>query len=262
MTTTAHPTGLQINLEGKTALVTGATGQLGRVMVRTLAHAGADVAIHYHRNEALAAELCAELRDQGRAAGIFQADVTAEASVFRLRDAVKEQLGDPHIVVNNAVIQYAWTPVLEQSTEDFEGQFRSTVMHNVFMAKAFAPAMVSRRGGRIIAINTECAMLCAQTSSAYVSGKRGQDGLLRVLARELGPHGITVNQVAPGWTISDKDRAEGTESRPAYEAEVPLRRRGQDQEIANVVAFLASDLASYISGVYLPVCGGHVMPAI
>lgn len=255
-------TGLQINLEGKTALVTGATGQLGRVMARTLVQAGANVAIHYHRNEVRAEALCAEFRAQGRAAAIFQADVTEEASVLRMRDAVREQLGDPHIVVSNAVIQYPWTSVLEQCAEDFEGQFRSTVMHNVFMAKAFAPAMISRAGGRIIAINTECAMLCAQTSGAYVSGKRGQDGLLRVLARELGPHGITVNQVAPGWTTSDKDRAEGTECKPEYEAGVPLRRRGEDQEIANAVAFLASDLASYISGIYLPVCGGHVMPAI
>lgn len=256
------PAGLEINLHGKTALVTGASGQLGRVMVRTLAQAGAGVAIHYHRNEAQALALCAELRAQGRAAAVFQADVTEEASVLRLRDAVREQLGDPHILVNNAVIQYAWTSVLEQSIEDFEGQFRSTVLHNVFMAKAFAPAMVNKGSGRIIAINTECAMLCAPTSGAYVSGKRGLDGLVRVLARELGPHGVTVNQVAPGWTISDRSRTDGTESQSAYEADIPLRRRGDDQEIANVVAFLASDLASYISGVYLPVCGGHVMPAI
>lgn len=254
--------GLQINLHGKIALVTGASGQLGQVMVRILAQAGADVAIHYHRNEAQALALCAELREQGCGGAIFQADVTEEASVLRLRDEVREQLGDPHILVNNAVIQYPWAPVLEQSAEDFEGQFRSTVLHNVFMAKAFAPAMITRGSGRIIAINTESAMLCAPTSGAYVSGKRGLDGLVRVLARELGPHGVTVNQVAPGWTISDRNRADGTESQPDYEADIPLRRRGHDQEIANVVAFLASDLASYISGVYLPVCGGHVMPAI
>ncbi len=257
-----HPVGLQINLEAKIALVTGATGQLGRVMVRTLAQAGATVAIHYHRNKAQAEALCKELEGLGCRAGIFQADITDGDSVSFLQESVKKHLGEPHIVVNNAVIQYSWVPVLEQSPADFEGQFQSTVMHNVYMAKSFAPAMVKRGWGRIIAINTECAMLCAPTSSAYVSGKRGQDGLIRVLARELGPHGITVNQVAPGWTISDRDRADGTERRPDYEANIPLRRRGSDQEVANAVAFLASDLASYISGVYLPVCGGHVMPSI
>jgi 3-oxoacyl-[acyl-carrier protein] reductase len=88
------------------------------------------------------------------------------------------------------------------------------------------------------------------------------DGVLRVLAKEVGQHGITVNQVAPGWTVSDRDRAAGTERQERYERDVPLRRRGTDQEIANVVAFLASDLASFVTGAYVPVCGGNVMPTI
>jgi 3-oxoacyl-[acyl-carrier protein] reductase len=83
-----------------------------------------------------------------------------------------------------------------------------------------------------------------------------------VLAKELGPHQITVNQVAPGWTISDRDRAAGTERQPKYEKTVPLGRRGEDQDIGNAVAFLASDLARFISGAYLPVCGGRVMAGI
>jgi 3-oxoacyl-[acyl-carrier protein] reductase len=136
------------------------------------------------------------------------------------------------------------------------------VLHNVLMAKAFVPAMVARGRGRVIAISTECAMQNAPSQSAYVSGKRGMDGVLRVLAKEVGRHNITVNQVAPGWTVSDRDRAAGTEVQEAYAAGVPLHRRGTDQEIANVVAFLASDLASFITGAYIPVCGGNVMPAI
>jgi 3-oxoacyl-[acyl-carrier protein] reductase len=88
------------------------------------------------------------------------------------------------------------------------------------------------------------------------------DGLLRVLAKEIGMHGITVNQVAPGWTISERDRVAGTEHDEGYERNVPLRRRGTDLEIANVVTFLASDLASFITGLYLPVCGGNVMPCV
>ncbi len=86
-----------------------------------------------------------------------------------------------------------------------------------------------------------------------LSGKRGMDG---VLAKEIGEHRITINQVAPGWTISDAARKTGSESQPAYEQSVPLKRRGTDQEIANVVAFLASDLASFITGAFIPVCGG------
>jgi 3-oxoacyl-[acyl-carrier protein] reductase len=153
-------------------------------------------------------------------------------------------------------------PVLEQSLEDFDSQFRSCVMHNVHMVKAFAPRMIEKGWGRVIGINTECAMQCFAGQAAYASAKRGMDGVFRVLARELGPHGITVNQVAPGWMVSEKYRTEGTESQPDYESLVPLRRRGTDQDVANAVAFLASDLAEFITGAYIPVCGGNVMPTI
>ena len=131
------------------------------------------------------------------------------------------------------------------------------------MAKAFVPAMVERRWGRVIAINTECAMQNFASQSAYVSGKRGMDGVLRVLAKEIGASQVTVNQVAPGWMISDKYRESGTERQESYEKNVPLKRRGTDQNIADAVAFLASDLAEFITGAYLPVCGGgNVMPGI
>lgn len=253
---------MQIDLTHKTAVITGATGQLGRVMTRTLAACGADVAIHYFRNAEKAAELLAEVTALGARGMTVQADVTDKDSVLAMRDAVVAELGDPDIIVNNAVTQYAWTTVLEQSPEDYEGQFRTCVLHNVLMAQAFVPGMIRKGTGRVIAINTECAMQCVPQQSAYVSGKRGMDGVLRVLAREVGEHGVTVNQVAPGWMISDRVRDEGTEHQEAYIRNVPLQRRGEDQDIANVVAFLASDLADFISGVYLPVCGGNIMPTI
>lgn len=253
---------LTLDLSGKIALVTGASGQLGRVMARTLAQCGADVALHYRHNQAQAEALRAEITGLGRRAMIVSADVGELASVLAMRDAVNAAFGAPHIIVNNAVSQYSWLPVLEQAPADYEAQFRSSVMHNVHMVKAFVPAMVARRWGRVIGISTECAMQNAPTQSAYVSGKRGMDGVLRVLAKEIGESQVTVNQVAPGWTISDRYRESGTERQPEYERNVPLRRRGTDQEIANVVAFLASDLASFISGVYIPVCGGNVMPGI
>ncbi len=251
-----------IDLEGSVCVVTGASGELGRVISRTLAAAGAAVALHYFRGKERAARLLEELRSDEVAAMTIHADVTETAAVEAMRDAVTAELGPPDVVVANAVIQYDWLPVLEQPLEDFESQFRSCVMHSVHLARAFAPAMIERGWGRVIGINTECAMQCFETQAAYASAKRGMDGLYRVLARELGPHGITVNQVAPGWMISDKHRAEGRESQPEYEAKVPLRRRGVDQEVANAVAFLASDLAGFITGAYIPVCGGNVMPTI
>jgi 3-oxoacyl-[acyl-carrier protein] reductase len=251
---------LSIDLSGKIALVTGATSELGRVMVRTLARAGADLAIHYHHNRAKAEELAAECQALGRRVAVVQADITSREQIEAMGEAVVSQLGAPSILVNNAVIQYEWTSVLDQAEADYEGQFRSSVMQNVLMAKAFVPAMVECGWGRVIGINTECTMQCWPNQSAYISGKAGMDRVLRVLAKEVGGHGITVNQVAPGWMLSENRTGEGTPQ--WYLDGVALKRRGNDQEIANVVAFLASDLASFISGVYLPVCGGNVMPAI
>lgn len=252
---------MEINLTGKIALVTGATGELGRVMVRTLAHCGADVAIHYLNNEKNAKDLLDEITKARNRALIVKADITDFDSVMEMKDKVIKGLGAPDIVVNNAVIQYQWANILEQDAKDYESQFKSCVMQNVFMAKAFIPSMIEKKSGRFIGINTECSMQNFPNQSAYVAGKRGMDGVLRILAKEIGEHQITVNQVAPGWTISDKDRKQNYTAGD-YEKSVPLKRRGTDQEIANVVAFLASDLASYITGAYIPVCGGNVMPAI
>ncbi len=198
---------MRIDLTNKTAVVTGAAGDLGRVIARTLAACGADVAVHYKSNRAMAEKIVEEICGIGRRATAVQADVGDAAAVEAMHAEIVRELGDADIVVTNAVAQYKWVSVLEQGLEDYESQFRTCVMQNVLMAKAFVPAMIRKGGGRIIAINTECAMQCFPSQSAYVSGKRGMDGLLRVLAREIGPHGITVNQIAPGWTVSDRDRA-------------------------------------------------------
>ena len=253
---------LNIDLSNRIVVVTGASGDLGRVMVRTLAKCGAEVAVHYLKNQAKADELVAEITEMGVRGVAVQADITQLDSVMAMRDQIREALGDPNIIVNNAVIQYNWVSILEQDEADYEGQFRSCVLHNVFMTKAFVPAMIEKNHGRVIGISTECVMQNFPNQSAYVSGKRGMDGVFRVLAREIGEHQITVNQVAPGYTVSARNRESGTERAPEYEKNVALKRRGTDQEIANVVTFLASDLASFITGAYIPVCGGYIMPTI
>jgi len=253
---------VEIDLSGRICVVTGASGELGRVICRTLAAAGARVAVHYHRGRDRAEALVRELQDAGRDALLVQANVTRSEDVMRMRDQVQAELGAANVIVNNAVIQYPWQPVLDQPVNDYTSQFESCVLHNLHMVKAFVPAMIEKRFGRVIGINTECAMQCFETQSAYAAGKRGMDGLLRVLAKEIGGHRITVNQVAPGWMISDKYRSARTERQPDYEQSVPLRRRGTDQDVANAVLFLASDLADFITGAYLPVCGGNVMPGI
>jgi 3-oxoacyl-[acyl-carrier protein] reductase len=254
---------MDIDLSGKIAVVTGGAGELGRVIVRTLAGCGADVAVHYLTSREKAEAVVAEVKSIGRRAIAVCADVTVEAEVRRMQAEVAAGLGDADVIVNNAVIQYTpWQAVLDQPVADYESQFRSCVLQNVLMAQCFVPAMVRRGWGRVIGINTECAMQVFPSQSAYAAGKRGMDGVLRVLAKEVGPNGVTVNQIAPGWMISEKYRSTGQERQPDYEAKVPLRRRGTDQDVANAVAFLASDLAGFITGVYLPVAGGNVMPTI
>jgi 3-oxoacyl-[acyl-carrier protein] reductase len=252
---------MEIDLKHRIALVTGGSGQLGRVICRTLADCGADVAVHYFRDESKAAEIRDGLIKQGVRAMAVQADVTDEASVRRMKDSVDRALGAPDIIVNNAVIQYKWKPVLDQDLADYDGQYRSCVIHNVLMSQAFVPAMKQKRWGRVIAINTECAMQNGPTQSAYASAKRGMDGVLRVLAKEVGEHQITVNQVAPGWMITE-EMPDDREAQKDYWMGVPLRRRGHDRDVAHLVAFLASDLAGFISGQFISVSGGNVMPTI
>jgi 3-oxoacyl-[acyl-carrier protein] reductase len=253
---------MEISLRNKLAVVTGGSGQLGRVICRTLADCGAEVVVHYYRDQSMAEKVCEDVRARSVRGMTVQADVTDQASIAAMQTSIQSQMGSPDIIVNNAVIQYQWAHVLDQDPADYESQFRSCTLHNVLMAQAFVPAMIEKRWGRVIAINTECAMQNWPNQSAYVSGKRGMDGVLRVLAKEIGASQITVNQVAPGWMISEDVPDGNGQSELDYKAGVPLKRRGYDQDIANLVVFLASDLASFISGQYISVSGGNVMPAI
>ncbi len=251
---------LQIDLRGHIAVITGASGMLGRVMARTFADCGADLALHYFHGQEAAEKLAVELSNCYHIKAVpIQADVTDAESVMQMKNKVNASLGVPDILVHNAVIQYEWTSILNQPLSDFDSQYQSCVMQTVHMVKAFVPDIIAAgNGGRIVVTNTECAALAEENCGAYTAAKRGLDGLVRVLAKELGSHSITVNQVAPGWTRTERDQ----NSYPDYEASVPLKRRGDAQEIANMCAFLASDLASFTTGAYFPVSGGRVMPAI
>ena len=252
---------MTINLSNKTALITGASGQLGRVMAQTLAECGANIAVHYGKNAEMANRIVADLtaKNPKIKAIAVQADITQEPSVNAMKDRIFAELAPVDIVVNNAVIQYDWTSIIDQPLADFQSQFDSCVLQSVLTAKAFLPHMKSHGGGRFIGINTECSALCNANSGAYAAAKRGMDGLYRVLAKEVGRFNITVNQVAPGWTISDRDRQNNTEIAPEYAKNIPLNRRGTDQEIANAVLFLSSDLSTFVTGVCIPVSGGAVM---
>lgn len=255
---------LQIDLHGHIAVITGASGMLGRVIARIFAQCGADLALHYYHGKEQAEIIAESLRaETNRRIITVCGDITKAEDVQHMHEEIRAKLGVADILVHNAVIQYAWTSVLKQPLSDFDSQYQSCVMQTVHMVKAFVPDMIAaEQGGRIVVINTECAAMAEANCAAYTAAKRGLDGLVRCLAKELGPHAITVNQVAPGWTITENDRKHHTEVQPDYDRSVPLGRRGTDIEIAQMCAFLASSLASFTTGAYIPVSGGRVMPAI
>jgi 3-oxoacyl-[acyl-carrier protein] reductase len=257
-----------IDLKGKVAVVTGGAGQLGRAMVKGLAECGADIAICYYSQAEFADKLKREVQENYDVKTLaIKTDVTNLDSILAMKKQVNEKLGVADIIVNNAVINHEWKTILEQDPQAYESQFKSSVMHGVYMAKAFVPDMQAQRYGRVIGINTECTMQMLPCQSAYVSGKRGMDAVYRILAKEVGEYNITVNQVAPGWTISDKSgEVDGTEKNInqdyPYISTVPMKWRPTDTDIANSVCFLASDMAGFITGLYMPVCGGNVMPCV
>jgi 3-oxoacyl-[acyl-carrier protein] reductase len=253
---------MNIDLSGKTAIVTGATSALGRVIATTFARCGARVVLHYFTNRQLAEKIGEDIKHFGGSACIVQADVTSLESIQAIHRAIADEDWPVDIIVNNAVTQFQWTSVIDQPVHDYEDQFRSCVMHNLYMIKTFVPQMIRRGWGRVIGINTECSFQCWPTQSAYVSGKHGMNALLQTLAKEVGPNGITVNQIAPGWIRSERDRDKTPESASLqsvsdeYSRMLPLKHRGEELDVANAAAFLASDLARFITGVILPVNGG------
>ncbi|NPU15388.1 SDR family oxidoreductase [Bradyrhizobium sp. 83002] len=252
---------LQIDLSGRVALVTGAAGEIGRPIARTLAACGAKVAIHYLTARDTAERLRDELNelDPQRACTV-SGDVAKLEDVEAMRGIAESRLGPVDIVVNNAVTWFDERPVVDQTADQFDRVFRSSVLQAWATARVFSGPMIERRWGRLISLGTEMTSLALPNRAPYTAAKCAMDGMLRSLAKELGEHGITVNQVAPGWIISDKDRRDRDEVQPLYERSVPLGRRGYDQDVANMIAFLASDLASFVTGVRVPVCGGIVMP--
>jgi 3-oxoacyl-[acyl-carrier protein] reductase len=253
-------------LAGRVAFVTGASGDLGRVIAETLAAAGADVAVHSRSDATRGEPVAKACRAHGCRAVVVTGEIADLAAMTAARDRAVAALGPVDIVVANAVSQLkAWQPLLDQPLEDYVDQFRSCVLHAVVAAKVFVPGMRERKRGRFIGINAEAMMSAQAGSSAYSAGKAGMDRALRCLAKEVGPDGVTVNQIAPGWMISARSRGPNGEdvldpaARATHVAQVPLGHRGTDGDVAEAVVFFASERARFITGAFLPVNGGKSM---
>jgi 3-oxoacyl-[acyl-carrier protein] reductase len=240
----------------RTALVTGASRGLGGAISAALARDGARVAINYRRDGDAAEALRARIAGAGGHAELFRADITDEAEADELYDRVVAAFGTIDILVLNATGPQPDLPVEELRWRDVLDQLEFFVKSPLLLVRRAVPAMRERRFGRIVQIGSDVVAHGPARSSAYVAAKSAQLGLTRSWARELGPHGITVNTVAPGWIPTDRHRSIGPDAREEYAESVPLGRLGVPDDVAEAVAFLASDRAAFITGQSITVNGG------
>ena len=242
---------------GRVALVTGSSRGLGREIARRLAADGHAVAVNDSGRSPDADRVAAEIRERGDFAHAFGADVTDEANVAVLVEAVTDRLGAIDVLVVNATGAQPEAPVADVRWEDHLQQLEYFVKSPVLLGRMLIPGMHARGFGRIIQIDSEVADRPPPGRSAYATAKSAQIGLTRSWARELAPLGITVNAVAPGFVPVERHSDVPPEIRDAYVASVPAGRTGSPEEIASAVSYLASDAAAFVTGQRLVVDGGR-----
>jgi 3-oxoacyl-[acyl-carrier protein] reductase len=244
-------------LEGKAVIVTGGGRGIGGAISRVLAREGAAVAVNYSASREKAERLAGQIEAAGGRALPVGADVRDPAAVEAMVAQVVAAFGRVDGVVNNAISGRQMGKLEEASMEDFETAFGFGARAVVNTIAAVRPHMRQAGGGRIVNIVTELWNMAPAGWSVYMAGKGAMVGISRSLALELGPENITVNMVAPGWMADDKVEP-GNAGSESYAKTVPLRRQGDAEEIGKVCAFFLSDLAAFVTGAYVPVCGGRV----
>ncbi|SHI86144.1 3-oxoacyl-[acyl-carrier-protein] reductase [Desulfofundulus thermosubterraneus] len=245
-------------LDGKKAIVTGASRGIGRAIALALARAGADVVVNFNGQATAAEEVAARIREMGRQAVTCQADVSVPSEAVKLVNVAAEQLGALHILVNNAGITRD-NLVMRLADEDWDRVLDVNLKGAFNTIKAASRLMVKARWGRIINISSVVGITGNAGQANYAASKAGLIGLTKAVAKELGSRNITVNAVAPGFILTDMTGSLSEAVREKMLSRVALGRFGQPEEVAAAVVFLASDAAGYITGQTIVVDGGLTM---
>ena len=244
-------------LEGKVAIVTGAARGIGADICRVLATNGCSVVVNYVNSHEEAERVAQEVTALGVRALTIQADVRDFAQVEAMVARTVAELGPIDGLINNAISGRQHGILDDLVDQDYQDMFDFGARSVVNTIRAVRPSMRENGGGRVVNIVTEVWNMGPEGWSAYLAGKGAMVGVSRSLANELGPDGITVNMVAPGWMVTEKVDVTSTGS-INFGNSLPLRRHGSAKEIGNACAFFMSDLASYVTGAYLPVTGCRV----
>ena len=246
-----------MNLQGKVALVTGASRGIGQAVALELGRQGA-IVIGTATSPAGAERIAETLRDNGIQGAGLVLDVTNDESVASTLEHIQQHLGQPAILVNNAGITR--DNLMLRMKDDEWNDVIDTNLNSLYrLTKGVLRGMTKARWGRIISIGSVVGAMGNAGQVNYAAAKAGLEGFTRALAREVGSRGITVNAVAPGFIDTDMTRELPEAQRDALLGQIPLGRLGQAEEIAKVVAFLASDGAAYVTGATVPVNGGMYM---
>ena len=242
----------------RVALVTGGATGIGAATVAALAADKVSVALQYSSSENEAKQISEQLNSKGLKVEIFRADLSQKDSVDKLVANVKAKLGDIDILINNAGLM-SDASIIEMSDELWDQALNINLTAAFKLIRACAPSMVSKKWGRIINISSQVALVGSANHAHYAAAKAGLLGLTYSAAKEYGASGVTVNAVLPGRIQTNMIAQRSKGRLDEWLAQTPLNRLGKPEEVAGMINFLASEMASYVTGAAINVNGGLVM---